>query len=482
MSSRIILRKLSLVRFLGMTLGAVIFGNGPAPLARAADPNLSLPQAVRQAIESNLDLIAQRQSLAASREEIGLARSVLLPQLDVGARGQYIDDERPDQARGNNTTGSFLVGAGLSQVIYDEESWAGFSIQKHVYDGLVKQLVAYQLGVVQDAADAFINLDSAQHVLEIQERNRQITRENLEKSRARISAGWSSEGEILRWHAQLASNDTEVRRAQVSVLQNLLELNRVRNMPPETFVAVVPATLADYAFVYADQSIASAVVEPEQDRQMRDYLVRAGIARSPDLAALDFSIAAGERQLTANRRAFWIPTVSFNAGVDYLTNHSSVDDDFNQTEWGVKGVVAFPVFQGGAKFAGLDQARAALQSLRTDRRATAQSLEQVIRAAFAQATGSFESVGFARREVSAAQESFELIDQSYILGIASFLDLLDAQTQRLQADLTLNNATYGFLVDLIAAERSISFYSFVHEPKEVEGILDGITRELQLQP
>ena len=38
-------------------------------LAGAADPELSLPEAVRQALASNLDLITQRQALAAATDE-----------------------------------------------------------------------------------------------------------------------------------------------------------------------------------------------------------------------------------------------------------------------------------------------------------------------------------------------------------------------------------------------------------------------------
>jgi outer membrane protein len=466
-------------RFLCLILAAMFLGNGPASQVFAEEPEFSLTDAVQQAIASNLNLVAQRQALEADRQEIGLARSVLLPQVDFGMRGQYLDDERTDAARGNNKQGSFLVGAGLSQVIYDEQSWAGFSVQKHIYEGQVNELESFELGVVQDAASAFLEFDSAQNVLEIQEHDRELTRENLEKTRARIAAGWSSEGEILRWKAQLAGNDTDVRKAQVSVLQNRLELNRVRNLQPEASVTILPVALASYGFLYANEKITAAIVDPEQDRRMRNYLVRAGIARSPDLAALDASIAVGERQLTSSERAFWVPTLSFNAGVDYLVNHST-DDDFNQTEWGVKGLFTFPVFQGGAKFAGLDQAQATLQSVRTQRRATAESLEQTIRLAFAKATGSFESLGFAGREVAAASEYFELVDQSYILGVSSVLDLLDAQRQLLAAQLTLNDAKYGFFEDLIAAERSISLYAFLHDPGEVKALLSGLAQELGL--
>ena len=372
------------------------------------------------------------------------------------------------------------MAAGLTQVVYDEGSWAGFDIQKHIYDGQVKELEAFQLGVVQDAAGAFLALDTARRQLDIQIRNRDITRHNLEQSRARIAAGWSAEREILRWETQLAGNDGDVRAAQVNVLHRLLELNRVRNRPPEAPVDTEPATLAEYGFLYGNEPIAASLVDPKLDRRMRDYLVRVGLAHSPEIVAFDASIAAAERQLTANRRAFWVPTLTFKAGVDYLANHSS-EDDFNQSEWGVKGVLSYPLLEGGAKIAGLEQARAMLRSLRTDRRALSQSLEQTIRGAFAQASGSFESVGFAERSSAAAEKNFELVDQSYTLGVASILELLDAQAQLLAAELAVNDATYTFLADLIAAERAISFYAFLEAPSDVEALLDGVARELGLR-
>ena len=449
-----------------------------ASVGRAADPELSLPDAVREALASNLDLLAQAENLAAAREEIGLARAKLLPQLGVGARAQILDSERSDSARGNNLAESVLLAAGVTQVLYDEGSWAGFSIQKHVYESQAREFEAFRLGVIEEAAGVFLELDRSQQVLGIQERNREFTRENLETSRSRIAAGWSSEREILRWQTELAGNDRDVRQAQVDVLGNRFALNRVRNQPPESPATTVPATVAEYGFVYGRDAIAEAIVAPGEDRRMRDFLVRVGLRRSPDLTALDASIAAAERQLTAKRRAFWVPSLNLSAGVDYLTNKGS--SDFEQTEWVVKGVLAFPVFQGGAKFAGRDQAWSTLASLRTERQATALSLEESIRSALARASGSFESVGFAERQVAAARRNFELVEAAYTLGVASILDLLDAQSQLLTAELGLTNATYGFLEDLIAAEREISLYPFLEAPAEVGALLDQLERELGL--
>ena len=128
------------------------------------------------------------------------------------------------------------------------------------------------------------------------------------------------------------------------------------------------------------------------------------------------------------------------------------------------------------------QAREILASLRVQRRATAESVEQAIRAAFAQASGGFESVGFARRQAATARRNFELVNSSYTLGVASILDLLDAQSQLLAAELSLANAVSGFLEDTIAAERAMSFYDFLEPPSEVAALLDQLSQKLGRQP
>jgi outer membrane protein TolC len=289
---------------------------------------------------------------------------------------------------------------------------------------------------------------------------------------------------VLRWESQLASNDTDVVQARTQVLVNRFELNRVRNQAAEIPITPLPASIEEYGFVYARKRIAEAIAEPEGDRQLRELLVRVGLARSPELIAIDAAIAAEERLLTANRRAFWVPSLSLDAGIDHLAARGpgGSGPDFSETEWVVGAGLTFPLLEGGAKFAELRQTRETLASLRIERRSTGQSIDQSIRSALAQASGSFESVGFAERQVAAARRNFELVEAAYTLGVASILDLLDAQSQLLTAELGLANATYGFLEDLIAAERELSFYAFLEAPAEVDALVDQLEQELGLQP
>jgi len=450
--------------------------------AGAADPELGLADAVRQVLEANLDLAAQRRALAADREQIGIARSTLLPQIGVGAQAQYLDVDRSDAD--NTTQASASVSAGVTQVLYDETAWADFGIQKHVYAEQRAQFEGFRLGVVQDGANAFLELDRARAVLDIQEQNRELTARNLETSRARIAAGWSSDRELLRWETQLAANDTDVVQARIEVLVNRFELNRVRNQAAEAPITPLPASIEEYGWVYARKPIAEAIVEPEGDRRLRDLLVRVGLGRSPELAALDAAIAAEERLRTANRRAFWVPSLNLGVGVNHLAADGSggASPDFNETEWGVSAGLTFPLLEGGAKFAELRQTQESLASLRIQRRSSAQSIDQSIRAAFAQASGAYTNVGFAHKQQAAAQRNFELVNESYILGVASILALLDAQAQLLTANQAVTDALYGFLVDLIAAQEQMALYPFLEPEPEMTELLDRFERELGLQP
>jgi outer membrane protein TolC len=120
-----------------------------------------------------------------------------------------------------------------------------------------------------------------------------------------------------------------------------------------------------------------------------------------------------------------------------------------------------------------------LSGLRIQRRATAQSIDQSIRSAFAEASGSYTNIGFARKQEAAARKNFDLVNDSYVLGVASILDLLDAQAQLLNAELAVVDALYEFLEDLIDAEQQISFYPFLEPESEVAELLSRLEQALQ---
>jgi len=466
---------------------AIVAGADGAEPSSSTGPEsttLGLADAVRQILDGNLDLVARRRNLAADEEEIRLVRARLLPQIDLGARAQLLEDDRSDSDRGNTTERSAAVAAKLTHVIYDESDWADYTIQKHVYAEQRAQFDAFEDGLIQSAAKVFLELDRARVQLEIHQHNRELTARNLETSKARIAAGWSSEREVLRWESQLAMNDADIVDARTQVLVSRFALNRLRNLPAESPIAPAPASVAEHGFVYAREAIQRAIAAPEQDHKLRDLLVAIGLARSPELAQIDAALAASERLLTANKRSFWVPSLTAAAGIDHLAASSSGSNapDFHETEWGVGANLLFPLVEGGAKFTKLRQTEESLSALRIERRATVQSVDKNIRGAFATASGAYQNIAAARRQEAAAGRNFELVSESYVLGMDTILSLLDAQSQLLSANLAVTNSIYAFLSGLVDAEKEMALYPFLESDAEMSALLERIERQLAGAP
>jgi outer membrane protein TolC len=85
-------------------------------------------------------------------------------------------------------------------------------------------------------------------------------------------------------------------------------------------------------------------------------------------------------------------------------------------------------------------------------------------AALNRTRASYPGISLSREAAEAARRNLALITDSYIQGIKSIIDLLDAQNQALTADQAAANAVYNFLVDLMGVQRAMgSFIIFAPE-------------------
>ncbi len=121
-----------------------------------------------------------------------------------------------------------------------------------------------------------------------------------------------------------------------------------------------------------------------------------------------------------------------------------------------------------------------MRSLRAQRRATIVTLGDDIRSALAVASGAYAGLIASRKQQKAAERYFDLTNQSYVLGVASLLNLLDAQNQQLTADIAAANALNDFLTAVIASERALAFISFLAPEAEANEILENIEKSMQI--
>ena len=206
---------------------AVLVGESKTPPAR----EWTLTSVMEEAATVNLDLAALNRAVASGNQNVKVARSRLLPQVDLSATGVIIDEDRagPVTQAQRTLSGS----ARVSQVLFSDPALAGYSIERHLQEARVGERDALRLDVIQEAASAYLEVLRAMTLEDIQKENLTLSRQNLELARVRESIGQSGPSDVFRWESEIATSRGNAITA--NALRNVAEiaLNRVLNRPLE---------------------------------------------------------------------------------------------------------------------------------------------------------------------------------------------------------------------------------------------------------
>lgn len=439
---------------------------------------LTLAGAVEEAVEANLELLARGQGVRAGAEEERLATAALRPLVTLSTLGIWIDDERAGSPFATQAGRTLSGSLALSQPLWVEPLRANLTIQRRLQEALEADYETLRLDVAQAAATAYLNLLRAETLERIQRENLRVTRENLDLARVRRSVGTAGEAEVVRWESQIARDRQAVVDARVGVEQAQLVVNRLLNRPLEEPFRTLEVGVDDPGLIMSEDRLQIYTADPRRYELMRDFMVRDGGERAPELARLDALLAAKERQLTSARRAFVSPAVGLSAELSQRLAEGragaadsppllpGLDLAEPDTTWNLALSLSLPLFAGGERAAEVAQTDVELTELKVTRRAVAEAIELRIRSALFAANGSFQGIELSEKAAAAAHHNLELVSDAYARGVLSILDLLDAQNAALVADQVAANAVYDFLIDLMEVERAVNRFDFFAAPSE----------------
>jgi outer membrane protein TolC len=323
---------------------------------------------------------------------------------------------------------------------------------------------------------------SAKTVERIQKNNLKLTRSNLELARNRQIIGASGPGEVYRFENQLASNRIDVVSAQSARNIAEMQLNRLLNHPSEEPFLTEEADLDDFETVSGEQ-MQRYLGNKWAFKIFRKFVVEAALENSPELRQIEASILAQERALSSAKRAmFGIPTLALSGDVKKRFSEEGAgsdiyvapptDDDVN---WNVGLSLSIPLFSGGYKLSAYSQAKTELRQLEILKASLEEKIEQNTRAALHTAGASFAAIGFSRDAAEVARKNLDLVTDSYQRGVASILDLLDAQNTALISEQQAANAIFNFYADMMRVQRAAGIFVFMlseEEQRELSQELD----------
>jgi outer membrane protein TolC len=435
---------------------------------------LSLERAVREDIAANLDLAAQNRNVAAGEQVVKEARSSLLPQIDLDAQGAVIDDDRAESSRGLTPERSFTGSVTATQLLYDEDSWSNYSVEKKLQTSREEQRDTVELDIIRNSAVAYLDVLRAKTLERVEKDNLRLTRANLERALVRVSIGIANRSEEFRWQSEIATNRAIVLFTQARTRQTENRLNRLLNRPLEEQFATIETDLRDPLLIVSDPRLFPYVDNPRNYRIYRDFVAEEGLEIAPELLGFDAAIAAQERILVNAKRAFWLPSFTAQGTVSELLaesgegKRSSSQSNLDDTDWSVGVFATFPLVEGGGKFATIKRAREELSRLQLERQATGERIDQRVRSALHQTSASFPNIGLSRSAAEAARKNLELVTDQYVRGLVSIVDLLDAQNSALRTDQDAENAVYNFLIDWMDVERAAGRFDFLMTQGERE--------------
>lgn len=454
---------------------------------------LTLSEVTKEALEVNLDLLAQKKNVEAGLEDVSIARSYLLPQVSTSITGLWVDENKAETSFGMQPERSIFANLTLNQIIYDEKTWANLSVNESRQIIREYELEQEKLDITLESAVAYLNVLRAKSFEKIQTENLNRTKANLELANYRYSVGSGRLSETYRWESELATNRKSVIESNSN--RNLAEinLNKILNRPLEEHYSVDESDLVQVMDEITGESLSKYYGNKWYFKTLRDFIVEEGMAQSPEIKIINEAITIQERVKTSSNNSLFLPKIAlqgelnnnfYKGGEGSEGMNLSLPGNVAFTEqkdfyWTVGLNLSFDLYDGGAKFAELEKSEIELSKLFIEKESLENIIEQNIRASLHQSGSSYAGIEEANKSSEAANKNLELVVDAYSTGAASIVDLIDAQNSALVANQLAVDAVYDFLIDLLRVERSMGKFYYSLNDSERQSFLERLEIYIQ---
>ena len=188
-------------------------------------------------------------------------------------------------------------------------------------------------------------------------------------------------------------------------------------------------------------------------------LIAQALTDRPDFRKLMHDVRGNELAITNAARAN-SPSITGSAGSSFTKR----EGQSSTNEYNIGVNMSVPVIDGGAMKAGVEQARANLDSVNADVESLRQSITYSVRSAALSLANAIDRVKSSESSVQYAEENLSLAQGRYEVGVGDPLELSDAV-------MALANARYSYYQALYDAQtaRANLDEALGHLPPEIDG-------------
>lgn len=369
-----------------------------------------------QLVIGNENLKSAVAQVASARAALKASQAAQQPTLAINANASRAGSPAATTAGAGATTANSV--SLIANAAWETDLWgrlsqatqaAGANLQASQDD-----LAAARLSAQATLVQSYLALRAAEAQQALLARTVVADQRSLDLTQARYDAGVASLSDVLQARTQLKTvqgqvNETLVQRAQFEHAIAVL-------------LGKAPSALA----------IARTDALPELP-PVPQLLPSTLLERRPDIASAERKVAAAYAQIGVTDAAFF-PDVSLSASAGYRGTALAGLLSAPNLLWSLGPALVASVFDGGARQAASDQARAAADLATSAYRQTVLTALQEVEDNLVVVSQLDTELQTQREALQAAQRNLEITQDQYKAGTVSYLNVVTAQTAVLSAE------------------------------------------------
>ncbi len=385
----------------------------------------TLPEALAQAYAGNPTLAAARAQQAATDENFAQARAGFLPQL--AATGtlstQRVETENTNVSASsplrNSTTelDPQTYGLRATQSIYaGGANWARLKQADAVIASSQQGLRAVEQQVLLQAVAAYVDVIRDEEQVRIRRSNVDVLQRQLQAANDRFKVGEITRTDVAQAQARLAGAEANLAAGVAALEGSRAQYARIIGMAPAGLQA--PPT-------------------PPEIPPTIDAAIDAAVAANPDLQRLMKAEEVARRQIAIEAAALK-PDLSIVGQVGRSIDASGRGFESDSTS--ASAQLTIPLFEGGLARSRTRQAKINLTRARIQSEEARRGVVSNVTAAWNDLNASRQVITATREQERAAKLALEGAEQELQVGLRTTLDVLNAQQELFDAQLTVARA------------------------------------------
>lgn len=365
-----------------------------------------LREVIGLAIQNNRDLRVATLNIEQVRAQYQISRANVFPTLNLAATGNR---------QSANDSISSVYTAGLAMSGWEIDFFGRLSSLKEAalaqYLASEEARNAAQTSLVAAVASTWLSLQADDELLALTRQTLATRQDSLRLTRLRFDNGASSALDLRQAESLTAAAESALAQQQ---RQRALDLNALTLLVGQP----LPARLAD--------PVPSAASDQPLFKQLPAGLPSDLLTRRSDIRQAEQTLISANANIGAARAAFF-PRISLTASVGSAS--TALSGLFKDGSWGftLAPQALLPIFDAGRNKAGLESSQAARDiAVAQYEKAIQTAFREVADALAGRATLS-EQLRAQQAQATAEADRMRLADLRYRNGVASYLDVLDAQ-------------------------------------------------------